>query len=144
MANAITVDDVWKKFRLYDERNQSLKAALMRGRRARYKEFDALKGVSFEIPQGSTFGLIGENGSGKSTMLKCIARILRPEQGTITTHGQDLGVARARRRLPPRAVGPRERVPQRCDPRHVEEAARRRASTRSSTSPASRSSSTRR
>jgi ABC-2 type transport system ATP-binding protein len=85
---AITVDDVWKKFRLYDERNQSLKAAVMRGRRARYREFDALKGVSFEIPQGSTFGLIGENGSGKSTLLKCIARILRPDRGAIQTCGK--------------------------------------------------------
>jgi ABC-type polysaccharide/polyol phosphate transport system ATPase subunit len=85
---AITVDDVWKRFRLYDERNQSLKAALMRGRRARYQEFEALKGVTFDIPEGSTFGLIGENGSGKSTLLKCMARILRPERGTITTHGK--------------------------------------------------------
>ena len=87
-GSAITVDGVWKKFRLYDERNQSLKAAVMRGRRARYREFDALKGVSFDIPQGSTFGLIGENGSGKSTLLKCIARILRPDQGSISTHGK--------------------------------------------------------
>ncbi len=88
MGAAIVVDDVWKKFRLYDERNQSLKAAVMRGRRARYKEFDALKGVSFEVEQGSTFGLIGENGSGKSTLLKCIAKILRPERGAITSTGK--------------------------------------------------------
>ena len=88
MGTAIVVDDVWKKFRLYDERNQSLKAAVMRGRRARYKEFDALKGVSFEVEQGSTFGLIGENGSGKSTLLKCIAKILRPERGAITSTGK--------------------------------------------------------
>ena len=88
MDAAIVVDDVWKKFRLYDERNQSLKAAVMRGRRARYREFDALKGVSFEIPEGATFGLIGENGSGKSTLLKCIAKILRPERGTISTVGK--------------------------------------------------------
>lgn len=86
--SAITVDGVWKKFRLYDERNQSLKAAFMRGRRARYKEFDALKGVSFDIEPGTTFGLIGENGSGKSTLLKCMARILRPDAGAITTHGK--------------------------------------------------------
>jgi ABC-2 type transport system ATP-binding protein len=85
---AIVVDDVWKQFRLYDERNQSLKATVMRGRRARYREFEALKGVSFEIPEGMTFGLIGENGSGKSTLLKCIAKILRPERGTITTVGK--------------------------------------------------------
>jgi len=88
MTSAIVVNDVWKKFRLYDERNQSLKAAVMRGRRARYREFDALKGVSFEIPEGTTFGLIGENGSGKSTLLKCIARILRPDGGDITTTGK--------------------------------------------------------
>jgi ABC-type polysaccharide/polyol phosphate transport system ATPase subunit len=85
---AISVDDVWKKFRLYHERNQSIKAMLLRGRRARYEEFDALKGVSFEIPEGSTFGLIGENGSGKSTLLKCMARILRPDRGSITTQGK--------------------------------------------------------
>jgi ABC-2 type transport system ATP-binding protein len=85
---AIVVDDVWKKFRLYDERNQSLKAAVMRGRRARYREFDALRGISFEVEEGTTFGLIGENGSGKSTLLKCIARILRPERGTITSTGK--------------------------------------------------------
>jgi ABC-type polysaccharide/polyol phosphate transport system ATPase subunit len=85
---AIVVDDVWKRFRLYDERNQSLKAAVMRGRRARYHEFDALKGVSFDVDHGSTFGLIGENGSGKSTLLKCIAKILRPERGVITSVGK--------------------------------------------------------
>ena len=88
VESAISVNEVWKKFRLYDERNQSLKAAVMRGRRARYKEFDALKGVSFEIPEGTTFGLIGENGSGKSTLLKCIARILRPDRGEIRTQGK--------------------------------------------------------
>jgi ABC-2 type transport system ATP-binding protein len=88
VESAISVANVWKKFRLYDERNQSLKATMMRGRRARYQEFDALKGVSFEIPEGTTFGLIGENGSGKSTLLKCIARILRPDQGEIRTRGK--------------------------------------------------------
>ncbi|MEX1007000.1 MAG: ABC transporter ATP-binding protein [Acidimicrobiia bacterium] len=88
MDVAVSVDEVWKSYRLYHERNQSLKVALLRGRRARYSEFDALKGVAFEIPEGSTFGLIGENGSGKSTLLKCIARILRPDRGSITTRGK--------------------------------------------------------
>src|SRR5215212_11242736 len=84
---AIVVDGVSKRFRLYKERNQSLKAALMRGRRAAYEEFWALKDVSFEIPEGITFGLIGENGSGKSTLLKTIARILRPDAGDVRTRG---------------------------------------------------------
>jgi ABC-type polysaccharide/polyol phosphate transport system ATPase subunit len=84
----ITVDDVSKRFRLYHERNQSLKAAFMRRRRARYEEFWALRDVSLEVPEGTTFGLIGENGSGKSTLLKCMARILRPDKGSIATRGR--------------------------------------------------------
>lgn len=84
---AVVVDAVAKRFRMYRERNQSLKAAILRGRRAAFDEFWALKGVSFEVPQGSTFGLIGENGSGKSTLLKCIAKILKPDRGSVTTFG---------------------------------------------------------
>ena len=84
---AVEIDGLSKRFRLYRERNQSLKAAIMRGRRAAYEEFWALKDVSFEIPQGSTFGIIGENGSGKSTLLKCIAKILRPDRGSVAAHG---------------------------------------------------------
>jgi ABC-type polysaccharide/polyol phosphate transport system ATPase subunit len=85
---AIVVDDVSKMFRLYHDRNQSLKAVVMRGRRARYEEFMALQNVSLEVEQGTTFGLIGENGSGKSTLLKCMARILRPDSGRITVEGK--------------------------------------------------------
>lgn len=84
---AVVVENVSKRFRLYHERNQSLKAALLRGGRAKFDEFWALRDVSFEIPTGSTFGLIGENGSGKSTMLKCIAKILWPNNGSIRTNG---------------------------------------------------------
>lgn len=85
---AIVVDSVSKMYRLYHERNQSLKAAVMRGTRARYDDFWAVKDVSFSVPEGSTFALIGENGSGKSTLLKCMARILVPDRGKITTHGK--------------------------------------------------------
>jgi ABC-2 type transport system ATP-binding protein len=84
---AVVADDVSKRFRMYHERNQSLKAALMRGRRAKYDEFWALKHVTFNVPTGTTFGLIGENGSGKSTLLKCVARILRPNSGSVQTTG---------------------------------------------------------
>lgn len=88
MSEAVTVEGVSKRFRLYHDRNQSLKAAVMRGRRARYEEFWAVRDVSFSVPTGSTFGLIGENGSGKSTLLKCMAKILRPDEGRIATHGK--------------------------------------------------------
>jgi len=84
---AVVITDVSKRFRMYRERNQSLKAALMRRGRAHYDEFWALKDVSLVIPRGSTFGLIGENGSGKSTLLKCIAKILQPNSGSIVSTG---------------------------------------------------------
>ena len=85
---AVVVDDVSKVFRLYHERNQSLKAAMMRRGRAKYTELQALDHVSFTVPKGKTFGIIGHNGSGKSTMLKCLARILRPDTGTVSTFGK--------------------------------------------------------
>jgi ABC-type polysaccharide/polyol phosphate transport system ATPase subunit len=85
---AISVRNVTKSFRLFHEKNSTLKATVMRGRRARYEEFLALDDVSFDVPVGATFGLIGENGSGKSTLLKCMARILLPNEGTIQMTGQ--------------------------------------------------------
>ena len=87
-GTAIVVDDVSKRFRLYHQRNQSIKAAFMRGGRAKYEEFWALRDVSFEVPEGSMFGLMGANGSGKSTLLKCIARILRPDHGQVSSVGK--------------------------------------------------------
>jgi len=88
VSTAISVDDVSKQYRLYHERNQSLKAAIMRRARVKYEEFWALRDVSFDVPEGATFALIGENGSGKSTLLKCMAHILRPEKGRIETRGK--------------------------------------------------------
>ena len=85
---AISVDHVSKKFRIYHEKNQHLKSALLSGNRARYEDFWAVNDVSFEVQTGSTFGIIGSNGSGKSTLLKCIAGILHPEKGSITTQGR--------------------------------------------------------
>lgn len=88
MSSAISVESVWKQFRMYHEKNQYLKTALLRGRRARHEEFWALKDVSLEIPMGSTFGIIGSNGSGKSTLLKCLAGILIPDRGSLQVHGR--------------------------------------------------------
>ena len=84
---AIIVESVSKNFRLYHERNRYIKAAILRGRRARYEEFWALDNVSFEVEHGSTLGLIGSNGSGKSTMLKCLTAIYRPDKGRIAVNG---------------------------------------------------------
>ena len=84
---AIVVDSVSKNFRLYHERNRYIKAAILRGRRAKYEEFWALDDVSFEVEHGSTLGIIGSNGSGKSTMLKCLTGIYRPDKGKVSING---------------------------------------------------------
>ena len=62
---AIVVDGVSKRFRLYHERNRSLKAAVLRGGRARYEEFWALRDVSLEIEEGKTYGLVGRERLGQ-------------------------------------------------------------------------------
>lgn len=88
MADAIIVDEVTKRFRVYHERNQSLKSAVMRRSRGTYEDFLALDEVSLTIPESSTFALVGDNGSGKSTLLKCLARILVPDSGSVTANGR--------------------------------------------------------
>ena len=85
---AVSVDHVSKSFRMYHERNQTIKSAIMRGRTSVHEDFWALKDVTFDVPTGSTFGLIGSNGSGKSTLLKCLANIYYPNSGSITHFGR--------------------------------------------------------
>ena len=87
-SNAVVVSDVSKSFRIYRDRNKSIKATVLKRSRAKYDEFWALKDIDLEIPQGKTFGLLGNNGSGKSTLLKCMAQILEPNKGSITHVGR--------------------------------------------------------
>ena len=92
--NAIEVRDVHKVYRRYGRRKNfgTLKSALLSGsvmRDMRPDEtFEALKGVTFDVTAGRTFGIIGRNGSGKSTMLKLIAGIGKPTSGTLAVHGR--------------------------------------------------------
>lgn len=86
--NAVVVSGVSKSFRVYRDRQRSLKATVLKRSRAKYEEFWALRDIDLTIPQGKTFGLLGNNGSGKSTLLKCIAQILEPNKGSITHVGR--------------------------------------------------------
>jgi lipopolysaccharide transport system ATP-binding protein len=83
---ALSVESVSKTFRVHQERANSLKQFIATGGRNRYDEFYALRDVSLEVRVGEALGIIGHNGSGKSTLLKCMAKILQPNQGTITVH----------------------------------------------------------
>jgi ABC-type polysaccharide/polyol phosphate transport system ATPase subunit len=94
MANAIEVRDVSKVYRRYGHRRQfaTLKSAILSGSFVSDLKaedtFEALKGVTFDVAAGRTYGIIGRNGSGKSTMLKCVAGITRPTRGTVTVNGR--------------------------------------------------------
>ena len=84
----ITVEGLWKRFRLYRDRHQSLKAKIVSRSRSQYEEFWALKDVSFEVVPGESLGIIGANGCGKSTLLKCLTGIYQPTQGQLTVDGR--------------------------------------------------------
>jgi ABC-type polysaccharide/polyol phosphate transport system ATPase subunit len=93
-VNAIEVRRVHKRYRRYGRRKQfgTLKSALLSGRLLGDLRpddvLDALKGVSFDVEAGRTLGIIGSNGSGKSTMLKLLAGIGKPTEGTIQVTGR--------------------------------------------------------
>ena len=56
------------------------------------EKFEALKGISFEVEEGKILGIIGKNGSGKSTMLRAIAGIFSPDKGKINLHGNTISL----------------------------------------------------
>ncbi|MFM8238310.1 MAG: ABC transporter ATP-binding protein [Actinomycetota bacterium] len=90
MAPAIEVRGVSKRFRLDHGRYTSLKERVIHFGRLPSEDFWALdeRGIDLAVEEGSTVGILGHNGSGKSTFLKCIAGILRPTTGEIITRGR--------------------------------------------------------
>ena len=94
MTPAIEVVHVSKVYRRYARRRQfaTLKSALLSGSLLGDlkpdETFQALRDVSFSVPKGCTYGVIGRNGSGNSTLLKCVAGITRPTEGSITVNGR--------------------------------------------------------
>lgn len=87
-APAIRVERLSKQFKLHTERRNSLKERVVRGRSRSDGMFRALDDVSFDVPRGTTFGLIGHNGSGKSTLLKILAGVYRPTSGGVLVDGR--------------------------------------------------------
>ncbi len=85
----IKVENVSMRFNLAKEKVDSLKEYLIKALKGKlqFDEFWALNDVSFTVNKGDSVGLIGLNGSGKSTMLKVIARVLKPTKGSVSVTG---------------------------------------------------------
>lgn len=85
---ALHIDGLSKCYQLYDQPQDRLKQMFMGGRKNYSREFWALRDVSFSIARGETVGIIGRNGSGKSSLLQMICGTLAPTSGSVTTHGR--------------------------------------------------------
>ena len=88
---AISIEDVKIRYRMF--KKISLLKTLLAPRKYKKTElFEAVKGVSFNVPKGQILGIVGKNGSGKSTLLKAIAGIFSPDEGTIDLHGHTVSL----------------------------------------------------
>ena len=92
MAPAVTFNDVYKEYPFYQHITAGFKSFLFHLPRSiaslKKTKFIALKGISFEVQQGEVFGIIGRNGSGKSTILGLTAGVMQPDRGSVKTQGK--------------------------------------------------------
>lgn len=86
----IHFENVVQRFRVIRERPDTLREVFTRvfRYRSRYHDFEALKGISFSISDGEMVGIVGRNGSGKSTTLKIIAGVYQPTSGIVKVSGK--------------------------------------------------------
>jgi ABC-type polysaccharide/polyol phosphate transport system ATPase subunit len=89
---AIELVGVHKRYRVYKERYRSLKEILFNRRFGDWEDHWALQGLDLQVPTGSSLGLIGSNGAGKSTTLKLMSRILVPDSGHVHVNGRVSGL----------------------------------------------------
>jgi len=85
---AIQVSQLSKCYQIYQKPQDRLKQFLWRGKRQFYRDFWALRDVSFNVSSGEVIGIIGNNGSGKSTLLQLVCGTLTPSSGTVQVNGR--------------------------------------------------------
>ena len=86
--SVISVKNVGKSYHIYSQPRDRLKQFLFRGKRQYFREFWALKNVSFEIAKGDVIGILGVNGAGKSTLLQLVCGTLTPTHGEVLVKGR--------------------------------------------------------
>lgn len=77
---------------IYRELNKTSIRASWSKKKKKVEEFEALKGISFELEEGKILGIIGKNGSGKSTLLRAIAGVFSPDKGSINLHNNSVSL----------------------------------------------------
>jgi ABC-type polysaccharide/polyol phosphate transport system ATPase subunit len=87
-VNAVEFQGVSKTYAIYESPGDRLRELLSLNRLRRHRDFLALQDLTFEVKRGETFCIVGENGSGKSTMLQMVAGILQPTTGTVGVYGR--------------------------------------------------------
>lgn len=87
---AIEVNDLHIQYKTMEK--VSIKQSLLTGKFKRADVFEAVKGISFKVEKGEILGIVGKNGSGKSTMLRAIAGIFSPNSGSIDLHGHSVSL----------------------------------------------------
>jgi len=87
-VQAVEFESVSKSYPIYEAPADRLRELATFGRRRYHRDFRALTDVSFSVPRGEVFCIIGENGSGKSTTLQIMAGIMQPDAGSVSVNGR--------------------------------------------------------
>ena len=85
---AVDVTNVSKRFCLYQRPSDRLREWLSFGRKVLREEFWALRNISFQVPKGTTMGIVGANGAGKSTLLHILSGLMQPTSGQVRSEGR--------------------------------------------------------
>lgn len=85
---SIKVENLRKQFLISHSGAGSLKTLLLWWKRRRLEPIEVLKGISFEVPKGTSVAIVGRNGAGKSTLLSLLARVYKPTSGSATVFGR--------------------------------------------------------
>lgn len=90
VKNAIEVNNLVVRYKYLNK--MSIKKSLFSIKKSNVEVFEAVHGISFQVPEGQIMGIVGKNGSGKSTMLKAIAGIFTADEGEIDLHGHSISL----------------------------------------------------